>query len=165
MSLRGPLVLTGWGYDVFGKPVPGGGTSFTADMKKKYSTWKTGPVNLAWDEKHGTWTPPPQITVAEMKNDMLHSASTGIAIRKDRAYSEPDNTITVQNKMKQDVAKESMVLVYYHPGFDEWWIIQSEYYKNELVCDIECGGSTLDIKTIEMYLPWPNNDDFDECGS
>ena len=172
MGLRGPMVLTGWGYDVNGKPVPStDGKGFDADMKKKYSTWKTGPVNLAWDEKHGTWTPPPQITFAEMKDDMLHSASTGTAIRQDRTtWSEPDNTITVQNKMKQDVkgrgedgAQGSMVLVYYHPGFDEWWIIQSEYHKNELVCNIECDGSTLDVQFKDFYVPFPSG--MTLCGS
>jgi hypothetical protein len=103
-----------------------------------------------------------------MKDDMAHNHAFGTAIRQDRPFAEPDNTITVENKMFQDVAKDSLVMVYYHPGQGdngEWWIIQSEYYKNELVCDIECVGSSIEVKTIDLYLPWPNNDDFDECGS
>ena len=158
MGLRGPMVLTGWGYDVNGVPVPSAnGIDFDANMKKQYSTWKTGPVNLAWDEKHGTWTPPPQITVAKMKDDMAHNHSTGTAIREDRQnWAVGDNTITVENKMYQDVAKDSLVMVYYHPGFDEWWIIQSEYHKNEMVCNIECNGSTIDVHFKDFYVPFPS---------
>ena len=164
------MVLTGWGYDVDGARMPtlDSGKSFIPDVKKKYSEWMTGPVNLAWDSRHGTWTPPPQVILATMKDDMKNDDDEGEAVRDQElgrtTWTKPDNTITIKNRMKQEIAKDSLVLVYYHPGFDEWWIIQSQYYKNELVCDIDCDGNTLDIKTIEMYLPWPNNDNFDECG-
>jgi hypothetical protein len=91
-----------------------------------------------------------------MKDDMAHNHAFGTAIRQDRPFAEPDNTITVENKMFQDAAKDSMVLVYYHPGFDEWWIIQSQYHKNEMVCDIQCGDTTIDVKFKDFYVPFPS---------
>ena len=168
IGLRGPLVMTGWGYDVEGAPVPSqNGVDFDANMKKQYSTWKTGPVNLAWDEKHGTWTPPPQVILATMKDDMTHADTEGEVIRDQETgrtnFGKPNNTITVKNRMNQDVAKDSLVMVYYHPSFDEWWIIQSEYHKNELVCNIECDGSTLDVQFKDFYVPFPSG--MTLCGS
>lgn len=64
--MRGPLVLSGWGYDVNGLPVPidRGGTEeelpdtrnfdyFTAIDRR---LWKTGPVDLRWDDERKVWT-------------------------------------------------------------------------------------------------------------
>ena len=75
--------------------------------------------------------------------------------------------------MKQSVQQGSLVLVYYHPGFDEWWIIQSEYSKNEVVCDVDCDISTgiITTKFKDLYIPYewvaddPNaNPPEEECG-
>jgi len=98
-----------------------------------------------------------------MKNDddegeVIRDQETG---RKD--FGKPNNTITVKNRMKQEIAKDSLVMVYYHPGFDEWWIIQSEYHKNELVCNIESDGSTLDVHFKDFYVPFPSG--MTLCGS
>jgi hypothetical protein len=78
-GLRGPLVLSGWGYDVCDLPVPskGQGDKYEAgdevlgrpvqfDWIGKYKwepevpsmnrgNWKTGPVHLMWDEERQVW--------------------------------------------------------------------------------------------------------------
>lgn len=69
MALRGPMLLTGWGYDIQGKPVPnaaGSGTdflqkytsSFKTDYLKNSQDWPTGAVALHFDQMRGVWTIP-----------------------------------------------------------------------------------------------------------
>ena len=75
ISLRGPLVVTGWGYDTNGNPVPasadaiGAMTGGGADVRSKKGnpggrvgghltksdTWKSGPVDLRWDNIRKVW--------------------------------------------------------------------------------------------------------------
>ena len=72
MGLRGPMIFSGWGYDVCGLPVPnasgslipsGTGTmvmpsgeySFHEKASTERHRWKTGPVDLRWHNKRKTW--------------------------------------------------------------------------------------------------------------
>ncbi len=62
VALKGPLVIAGWGYDIYGKPVPNSGTNtayFKNDWLRRPQDWKCGPVDLRWDESRGVWTSPP----------------------------------------------------------------------------------------------------------
>lgn len=77
MGLKGPMYLSGWGYDVRGLPVPNG-SGITVETgvlngKPQYGTdpsgnykfhpetstnrgrWKTGPVDLRWHDKRKVW--------------------------------------------------------------------------------------------------------------
>lgn len=56
-GLRGPILLSGWGFDVDGNPVPRGerGDSFNGSFSQNRSGWKTGPVDLRWDEDRQVW--------------------------------------------------------------------------------------------------------------
>ena len=55
-GLRGPLLLSGWGYDVVGVPVPGKGDGFfSANMMENPANMKHGPVDLRWDEERQVW--------------------------------------------------------------------------------------------------------------
>ena len=64
--MRGPMLLSGWGYDVNGIPVPierQGGLEEIPDSRNFdwYTTldrrlWKTGPVDLRWDDERKVWT-------------------------------------------------------------------------------------------------------------
>lgn len=75
MALRGPLVVTGWGFDIDGKPVPNkadveadasGGIFVSTNLEDKFldnwlqkpHTWPVGPVDLRWDRKRSVWTVP-----------------------------------------------------------------------------------------------------------
>lgn len=56
-GLRGPLVVSGWGWDLEGAAVPGNGSGgFLADYLNHSEEWKAGPVDLMWDERRGVWT-------------------------------------------------------------------------------------------------------------
>ena len=57
VGFKAPMVLTGWGYDTGGNPVPtgeGGGIHPAAAYNPKL--WKSGPVDLRWDDARGVWT-------------------------------------------------------------------------------------------------------------
>jgi hypothetical protein len=62
MGLRGPLLLSGWGMGLDGKAAPynsNGDVSdrfnHIAEIGKKRHLWKTGPIDLRWDEERKTW--------------------------------------------------------------------------------------------------------------
>lgn len=52
IGLRGPLLVSGWGYDLEGQFQPSG----VPDYLLKPNTWKSGPVDMIWDDKKRTWT-------------------------------------------------------------------------------------------------------------
>ena len=57
LGLRGPLLLTGFGYDTEGYPVPGNGSgAFASGHLTQPETWKCGPVDSLWDQRRGVWT-------------------------------------------------------------------------------------------------------------
>ena len=64
-ALRGPLILSGWGFDICDRPVPRAGAaavfSFDEEVVNNRGKWKTGPVNLQWDEERKVWQGGPQI--------------------------------------------------------------------------------------------------------
>ena len=62
VGLRGPLVMTGWGYGTDGNPVPTGDATVNGienihpEAMWNPSVWKSGPIDLRWDEARGVWT-------------------------------------------------------------------------------------------------------------
>lgn len=71
-GLRAPMILSGWGFGLDGLPVPNGvvndgqtvsgnPTEFDPKLKNQRSYWKTGPVDLRWDDQRQVWSGGPQI--------------------------------------------------------------------------------------------------------
>lgn len=61
VSFRSPMVLTGWGFDINGRPAPadtGDATIFASGAFSNPGLWKSGPVDLRWDHYRKVWTPP-----------------------------------------------------------------------------------------------------------
>jgi len=70
LGVRGPIVLNGWGWDLVGNPTPNASgesstaytnlseNSFTDNYLKKSNEWKTGPVELRWDDIRKLWCSP-----------------------------------------------------------------------------------------------------------
>jgi hypothetical protein len=56
VGFKAPMVLTGWGYDTDGNPVPSSGGQLHPQAAYKPSLWKTGPVDLRWDDARKVWT-------------------------------------------------------------------------------------------------------------
>jgi len=58
VGFRAPMVLSGWGFDTAGNPVPadtGDGNSFASGAFSNPALWKTGPVDLRWDNERKVW--------------------------------------------------------------------------------------------------------------
>lgn len=61
MGMRGPLILSGWGYDSAGLPVPSSGELgnsawyFADTVSKDRTKWKNGPVDLRWHKDRKVW--------------------------------------------------------------------------------------------------------------
>lgn len=60
MVHKGPLYLSGWGYDIAGLPVPSSGILqdsriFDPNTPIERRLWKTGPVDLRWDDDRKVW--------------------------------------------------------------------------------------------------------------
>jgi hypothetical protein len=67
IALKGPLIVTGWGYDTNDKPVPNSGVNtdrFLPDYRLRCDQWKTGPVDLRWDNSRKVWAVGSNVTVA-----------------------------------------------------------------------------------------------------
>ena len=59
VGFKAPMVLTGWGYDTEDNPVPvdtGNPTLFHPESSWNMHHWKSGPVDLRWDNERGVWT-------------------------------------------------------------------------------------------------------------
>ena len=60
-ALRGPLILSGWGFGVDDFPVPGKSetmpdkAAFDPNLRNDRAKWKTGPVHLMWDDERQVW--------------------------------------------------------------------------------------------------------------
>lgn len=84
MALRGPMIMTGWGYDVNGKPVPNASDTddaiasgvwatgnladgFLEDFMRKPQTWPVGTVDLRWDRYRRMWVAPQQRRLLHVK--------------------------------------------------------------------------------------------------
>lgn len=60
VGFRSPMVLTGWGFDVDGKPVPNEKPDAPTDVFatgafSDVSNWKSGPLDVRWDDERKVW--------------------------------------------------------------------------------------------------------------
>lgn len=61
IAFKGPLIISGFGYDTDGNPVPNAtpsspGTNFANDYRHKPQDWPTGPLDARWDKERGVWS-------------------------------------------------------------------------------------------------------------
>lgn len=56
VGFRSPMILSGWGYDTDGNPVPSSGGKIHPEATWNPAIWKTGPVDLRWDDARKVWT-------------------------------------------------------------------------------------------------------------
>ncbi len=91
IALRGPLMLSGWGYDLYDHPTPRDSYSSTefsegennTSHKEWRSMWRSGPVDLAWDEFRKVWT-----TRLPMKEGLITKADNPDGVAKPTSPSE-----------------------------------------------------------------------------
>lgn len=58
LALRGPVIISGWGFDTDAKPVPrknDDDDEFIKNFLRRPQEWKTGPLDTRWNEERGVW--------------------------------------------------------------------------------------------------------------
>jgi hypothetical protein len=77
MGLRAPMLVSGWGWDLADRPVPagGGGYTYAADVEGDRRQWKTGPVDLKWDEERQVWSGGPHIVCGVVEGGISKPAN------------------------------------------------------------------------------------------
>jgi len=71
VGFRSPMVLSGWGFNTCGKPVPadtGNPEIFASGAFKNPDIWKTGPIDLRWDDERKVWGGFPETYLVKMTN-------------------------------------------------------------------------------------------------
>lgn len=76
-GLRTPLILSGWGFDVNNKPVPPFGSDTLANQNKfnpalidDRAYWKSGPLDVRWDDYRQVWTTRHEIAYGWLSDDL-----------------------------------------------------------------------------------------------
>lgn len=92
-SLRGPMLMQGWGYDIAGKPVPNQNTqdasigtiyslqtsnnNFSSGYLTDSINWPTGPVDLRWNKFTGSWISPGMIVCGMVSGTDIQPGGMG----------------------------------------------------------------------------------------
>ena len=80
LSWSAPVQITGWGYNLEGKPIPRDANvlnHFSQNFAARRDLWATGPLDIRFDEKRGVWTfPRPKIYHAMMVENMTFERRT-----------------------------------------------------------------------------------------
>lgn len=116
LALRGPLLLTGWGYDTNGKPIPNSadtyanaiqGTFATSGLTDKFlpgflqksKTWPVAPIDLRFDRQRGVWVSPPsnQLVIGTATGDIPAGGTANFRIttsnETDRKYFDSSGNV------------------------------------------------------------------------
>lgn len=84
---RMPMIGTGWGYDTGGNPVPGAsGGDFVENYKKRNDLWKTGPIDLRWDDTAKVWKAPGGSEIKHINGLRLTIAAEGTSVSSEGQY-------------------------------------------------------------------------------
>lgn len=75
MVAKGPIYLSGWGYDICGLPVPANqnpesGRYFASGAAINRPNWKTGPIDLRWDDDRKVWVGGTEIIEGKMLTNL-----------------------------------------------------------------------------------------------
>ena len=169
-GLRGPIMMTSWGYDLNGKPVPNaadteiaasGGEfkntdledNFMTDWLRKSHTWPVAPVDLRLDRKRGVWTIPQSARILRATIDTnISQGSSGDA--------SPSNLPTVYDAAGNAVAASNSKIIVSAPDAN---LTAGEkitaYYDTEdcIYYPIQTGGggggSSLTISSLGCDCP------------
>lgn len=117
-AFRGPLIMSGFGYDIADRPAPyvdkNNVNTFHAGVVSDTTIWKTGPVNLQWDDERMVWQGGPQILCGVVLGaikaplspcdptdfivQLFRKGNTTNSFHHKISACELDQTITVQNR-------------------------------------------------------------------
>jgi hypothetical protein len=99
VGFRAPMVLSGWGWDIDGDPVPSerddravrdvdDGTKFGSGAFSDPSLWKTGPVDLRWDYNAKVWTGNPTRIYLCKATNTINTSCFSYEVERDNTLSQ-----------------------------------------------------------------------------
>ena len=103
IGLRGPLMLSGFGIDIAGNPVPHNPDEISEihEEASDRTNWCTGPVNLMWDKERKVWNGGLEIISGILTTDILSP---------DDPLNPTTFTISVLRKTKDDKGSGSQAI-------------------------------------------------------
>jgi len=107
ISLRGPIVITGWGPGIDGNKYPSGGGSYLSNYLRKSDQWMTGPMDPLWDNKRGVWTVH-DIFSGVTASSIASGATGSVKIGNDSGWQ-----LTVYNQWSSTIASGKKCLIGY----------------------------------------------------
>ena len=129
-AMRGPLLLSGYGFDCGDLPVPPRGATgkdmymFDPEAPRDRTTWKTGPVALKWDDERKVWEGGPQIVCGYAMGAVTAPTSpcnpTSFRMAVFRRASAPNAWYTTN--LSDCITKESIVCVNRDPSLSQEYI-------------------------------------------
>lgn len=178
-ALRGPLMMTGWGYDLDGKPVPNDGNNedlFSVGFLSKPHTWPCGPIDLRWDSNRQVWCSHPgfkmvqvafQQTVLPNQIGLATISGEPTVYTRDGAVS--NGRISILNKCPGVFIQGQGGVAYYDTTSFRYWAIQGEtdMLSGFLFTDLSYRGTAIFITaphypvtialTVHEVLMLPND--------
>lgn len=148
MALKGPLIISGPGYDTDGNPTPvgSGQGGFPVDIFKKPNLWKTGPLDARWDHTKKMWIASGGSNLYKIKAAQTIPAAIG-------EYSgtrvDDGSDITIDNFLKQPLASGANALGW--KNGEVYHILQAEFSETTVVSDITCVSGSIEVCTITNY--------------
>jgi hypothetical protein len=92
VGFRAPMVLSGWGFDTNGSPVPADANDSSAFASGAFSNpalWKTGPVDLRWDDARKVWTGGTDTTIYLCKaTNTINTSCFSYEVERDNTLSQ-----------------------------------------------------------------------------
>lgn len=136
IALRGPLEVSGYGYDIVGRPTPNAsgdtgtwqsmGNTVASGYLNNSKAWPAGPVDLRWDKMRGVWASPGCIYWGKL--DTTATANAGpfdLNLDNNYAYDLIDR-LPVYNFFSTDIAAQTKVSAGYDPVTNKWRIISAD---------------------------------------
>lgn len=91
VGFKAPLIMTGWGYDTDGNPVPADASdpsAFASGAFRDPTLWKSGPLDARWDNARQVWSA---------------SSNTKVFLSKvTNAYNPPNFSYEVERSLLRD---------------------------------------------------------------
>lgn len=130
-ALRGPLVVSGWGWSVDGYPVPTDGpenknnVNISPGYLRESIKWKTGPVDLLWDKNRGVWTPHGAM-LGKVVNGEIPAGGYGEVEVWDGSKATGQETRYVYNFFSKKVEEGTKVAAIWIPEATAWYLIAAD---------------------------------------
>lgn len=130
-ALRGPLVISGWGWCTDDAFVPNSApTTLTGGELSNYLRkswfWKTGPVDLLWDDERMVWTPHGMMLGMTI-GECAAGGSTTVKLYDDSGeVTGRKKDRTVWNFFSTAVPADRKIMAAWMPDAQKWYIIAAD---------------------------------------